>query len=376
MSEWVINWSGRYDTLLIKRHPVYFAFPLALSLLVLLGILWLPRRPRHTFVGNLPVVGAWPRPPWYRYLPTWLLTLFMAVLIVLIAEPMGGTQEFYTVQESRRILLLIDASASMEGAPIQAAKAVAEAFIQKRPSSDRLGVVLFSDVASGGIMTRNHTGLIKELQRQEGIRISGTQLGIGLFKSLSSFIEDTVETALWHDRNLSEAQRHQRFQQALDEIARLGRHLLSKTGGEFVLHLPEIPDQRQLGAGSVLIVLSDARVHHDRSYKEIMDHRQVLHLYETMGFERLYFISVDALPAHLIPVFDRRPNWRFLRIRHMADHRQLAQAYAEIDRLESANSHLESRLLPRSLYPYGIPALLLLPLALTLQLMPRFRSLI
>ena len=355
---------------------MYFAFPLALSLLALLGLLWLPRRPRHMMAGNLPIASAWPRPPWYRYLPTWLLTFLLAVFIALIAEPMGRAQEFYPVQESRRILLLIDASSSMEGAPIQAAKAVAEAFIRQRPASDRLGVVLFSDVASGGIMTRNHTGLIKELQRQEGIRISGTQLGIGLFKSLSSFIEDTVETALWHDRSLSENQRHQRFQHALDEIARLGRHLLRKTGGEFVLHLPEIPDQRQLGAGSVLIVLSDARVHHDRADKEIMDHRQVLHLYETMGFERLYFISVDALPAHLIPIFNRHPAWRFLRIRHMADHHQLAQAYAEIDRLERVNRHLESRTLPRHLYPYSAPVLLLLPLALVLQLLPRFRSLI
>ena len=107
-----------------------------------------------------------------------------------------------------------------------------------------------------------------------------------------------------------------------------------------------------------------------------MDHRQVLNLYETMGFERLYFISVDALPAHLIPVFDRHPAWRFLRIRHMADHHQLAQAYAEIDRLERVNSHRESRTLSRRLYPYGAPALLLLPLALALQLLPCFRSLI
>ena len=357
------------------RHRVSFAHPLTFSLLALLLLLLLPRRrPQHYLAFNVPTTTRLPMSPWYRRLPALLLTAFLVLLIGLSAEPMGGMQEVYTVQEARKILLLIDASASMEGAPIRVAKAVAETFIENRPDSDSIGVVLFSDVASGGIMTRNHRGVIKELRLQEGITISGTQLGVGLFKSLASFIEDEVETVLWKNRTLSETERERRFQYALDEIARLGRHLLHKASGEFVLHLPEIPDQRQLGKGKVLIILSDARVRLERAAEEIMDHLQVLRLYDKLGFERLYFISIDTLPEHLEPLFRRHPSWRFLRIRSIADRQQLAQAYTEIDRLETTPSRLEVRIIPRELYFYGLPGLLLVPLALLLRLLTPFRS--
>lgn len=353
-----------------------FAHPIAFSLLVPLLLLLPRRRPRYYLAFNVPMASSnLPRPPWYRRLPALCRTVFMLVLIGLIADPIGGTQALYTVQEARKILLLIDTSSSMEGAPIRAVKSVAEAFIEQRPASDSIGVVLFSDVASGGVMTRNHGGLIKELRMQKGISISGTQLGVGLFKCLASFIEDEAETALWKDRTLSEALRQQRFQHVLDEISRLGRHLLHQATGEFVIRLPEIPDQRRIGKGKVLIILSDARVRLERRAEEIIDHQQVLRLYEKWGFERLYFISVDTLPKHLEPFFQRHPFWRFFHIRSVADRRQLAQVYAEIDRLETTPSRLEVRTVPRALYLYGLPALLLVPLALVLGLFTPFRRL-
>jgi hypothetical protein len=209
---------------------------------------------------------------------------------------------------------------------------------------------------------------------QEGMSISGTQLGLGLFKCLSSFIEDEVETVLWKDRALAEAQRQQRFQRALDDVDRLGRHLLEKTPGEFVFRLPEIPDQRQLGTGKVLVILSDARIRLERSAEEIIDHLQLFRLFETLGFERLYFISVDTLPGHLTPLFQRRHGWRFFHIRSLAERQQLAQVYGEIDRLETRPSRIEMRLVSRPLYLYGLPGLLLLPGALLLRLCRPFRS--
>lgn len=354
-----------------------FAHPIAFSLLMLLFVLALPRRrPRHYLAFNVSSVAGLPRTPWYRSLPAILINAFLILLIALMAEPTGGTDELYTIQEARKILLLIDTSSSMEGQPIRVAKSVAESFIRQRPDSDSMGVVMFSDVASGGILTRNHGGLIKELHMQEGISISGTQLGVGLFKCLASFIEDEVETVLWQNRSLPEAQRQQRFQYALDEISRLGRHLLQKNKGEFVLHLPEVPDQRQLGKGKVIIILSDARVRLERTTDEIIDHMQVLRLFENLGFERLYFISVDTLPSHLQPFFQRHPAWRFFHIRSVTERQQLAQAYAEIDRLETTPSRMEVRTVPHALYHYALPALLLLPVALSLRLFLPFRSLL
>jgi hypothetical protein len=204
--------------------------------------------------------------------------------------------------------------------------------------------------------------------------ISGTQLGLGLFKCLSSFIEDEVETALWQDRTLPAVQLQQRFQRALDDIARLGRHLIDKTTGEFVLRLPEIPDQRQLGKGKVLIILSDARVRLERGDEEMIDHMQVLRLLEKLGFTRLYFISVDTLPEHLQPLFQRHPFWRFFHVRSLSDRQQLAQIYSQIDHLETTPSRVEMRLVSRPLYQYGLPGLLLVPLALILRLFTPFRS--
>jgi hypothetical protein len=173
---------------------------------------------------------------------------------------------------------------------------------------------------------------------------------------------------------LPEAQRQQRFQRALDDVARLGRHLMDKTPGEFVFRLPEIPNQRQLGTGKVLVVLSDARVRLERGAEEVIDHLQMFRLFETLGFERLYFISVDTLPGHLTPLFQRRPLWRFFPIRTLADRQQLAQVYGEIDRLETTPGRVEMRLVSRPLYFYGLPGLLLLPGALLLRLCPPFRS--
>ena len=352
-----------------------FAFPLAFSLLALLLLLcWPRRRPRYVLAFHVSARLRLPRLPWYRHLPAFLLSAVLVLLVGLIAEPTSGTHESYTVQEARKILLLIDASASMEGAPMRAAKAVAETFIRQRPESDSIGVVLFSDVASGGIMTRNHAGLIKELRMQEGISISGTQLGLGLFKCLSSFIEDEVETALWKDRALSEAQRQQRFQRALDDIARLGRHFMDKTPGEFVFRLPALPDQRQLGTGKVLVILSDARVRLERGAEEVIDHLQMFRLFEVLGFARLYFVSVDTLPDHLTPLFQRHHGWRFFHLRSLAERQQLAQVYGEIDRLETTPSRVEVRLVSRPLYLYGLPGLLLLPGALLLRLCTSFRS--
>jgi hypothetical protein len=149
---------------------------------------------------------------------------------------------------------------------------------------------------------------------------------------------------------------------------------MDKASGEFVLRLPDIPDQRQLGTGKVLVILSDARVHLERGAEEVIDHLQMFRLLETLGFERLYFMSVDTLPGHLAPLFQRHPLWRFFHIRSLAERQQLAQVYGEIDRLETTPSRVEVRLVARPLYRYGLPGLLLVPGALLLRLFTPFRG--
>ena len=225
-----------------------FTYPYAFGLLALLSLLGWPRRQaRATLTGNLPAHPI-PRSRLGGHSVSYaILTLFMTALVALITDPTQGIHTFNTVEEGRNIMMLIDTSSSMEGEPIRTIKSVATDFIRQRATSDRIGVILFNDVASGGIMTRNHRGLIKELERQTGVSMSGTQLGVGLFKSLASFIEDAVETAVWASPELDAGQRQHRIQLAADEIERLRRHLRQPDGGEFRLQLPDILKTGPLG---------------------------------------------------------------------------------------------------------------------------------
>ena len=88
------------------------------------------------------------RPPaWKRYLPTALLLVGVAVLLVGFARPKAT---FDVSSQEATLVLVLDVSGSMAAHDIQptrlgAAKSVADRFVQKLPHNYRVSVVTFSD---------------------------------------------------------------------------------------------------------------------------------------------------------------------------------------------------------------------------------------
>jgi Ca-activated chloride channel homolog len=174
-----------------------FAWPWMLLALVAvpLVVLWYrrlqrERAERRARLASLGLVAARAeRSGWRRRLPPVLLLLALVVLVAGLARPEA------TVPQPRRegtVILAFDVSASMaakdlEPNRIDAAKAAARTFVQKQPSTVRVGVVAFS---GSGLVTQEPTtdkatvvAAIDRLTPQ-----GGTDLASGLQTSLSSIV--------------------------------------------------------------------------------------------------------------------------------------------------------------------------------------------
>jgi Ca-activated chloride channel homolog len=174
-----------------------FVWPwMLLALIVLpLVVLWYrkllrDRAARRARLAGLGLVA--PRATttgWRRHVPPVLLLLALVVLVTGLARPEA------TVPQPRRegtVILAFDVSASMaakdlEPDRIDAAKAAARTFVQKQPTSVRVGVVAFS---GSGLVTQEPTtdkgavlAAIDRLTPQ-----GGTALGSGLQTSLSTIV--------------------------------------------------------------------------------------------------------------------------------------------------------------------------------------------
>ena len=360
---------------------ISFGNPWALALLGVVLWLALPfqrrRRSRHCLAFNLPraVAIALPAPLRLRQLPSYLLLGFLAILVIVMAHPTLGTREEYLVQESKTILQEIDTSGSMLGPPIRNVQVVAEDFIRERPKEDRLGLITFDDVAAGGIITTNHDGLIKELRGIQIIPGRGTQVGVGLFKALASFVEADVEAQLAEDRTLGVQEREAKFRELRHELDAFASHLLRKEPGEFMPHLPGVTDPRAVGRGKVLILLTDADFLAPDSPEERMNYVRVLEYYERFGLQRVYVLSPGLqLRRELVAMFQRNSGWKFYRF-ETRDREKLREMFHEINRLEKAHALVALKTEQRDISHWFAPSLGLLLLSAALAvLVPRFRT--
>ena len=174
-----------------------FAWPWMLLALVAvpLVVMWYrrlqrERAERRARLASLGLVAARAeRSGWRRRLPPVLLLLALVVLVAGLARPEA------TVPQPRRegtVILAFDVSASMaakdlEPNRIDAAKAAARTFVQKQPSTVRVGVVAFS---GSGLVTQEPTtdkatvvAAIDRLTPQ-----GGTALASGLQTALSAIV--------------------------------------------------------------------------------------------------------------------------------------------------------------------------------------------
>lgn len=227
------------------EHP--WAFILLLPLLVMRW--WPKRRVGAHLAVSVPVAMRMPipaevQPHWLRRLPSHCLYGFLVLLVVLISDPYVGTRETYEVAESRSVFVLLDTSASMiqTGLLKRVINGFLVHFIEARPPEDRLAVARFDADASGGIFTKNHQGLLMEITRpsmvqevdfsRDSAKLSqkGTQIGIGLFKALKSFIEDEVESRM-AERSIALAEQQTLYRELQETLRQFLRHFLQKEKG-------------------------------------------------------------------------------------------------------------------------------------------------
>lgn len=240
-----------------------------------------------------------------------------------MSEPSLKAEETYDVKASRSIFMLLDTSASMiqTGLLQRVVTGFLVPFIHHRPQEDRLAVARFDADASGGIFTRNHQGVIMEITRPSLIqqldldqdwallRARGTQMGIGLFKALTSFLEDEVDTRV-AEQGLDLAAQKTIYGELQDVLQRFLWHLLQKREGTFSLDIPLVPRLAEVGVGKSLVVITDGQLLESTSPATQVDYLKLLGYYAQLGFRHLYFISLKTHPVQLNPLLQKNPGWK------------------------------------------------------------------
>ena len=374
---------------------IQFEHPAVLLLaLPLVALIWWPRRrPVPYLAMSLPPALRLRTPAvagqrHLTRLPLYCLYGFLVILLIVMSEPYLGSVETHEVEEARSILVLLDTSASMiqTGLLKRVVMGFLVPFISERPEEDRLAVARFDSDASGGIFTRNHDGVVMEITRRSVVQqfdvardlamlsTKGTQLGVGLFKALASFVEDEVE------RRVAEARLDVPAQDAvyrdLQEV--LGRflgHFQSKSKDEFGLELPLVERPADIGAGKSMIVVTDGQLLESSSEATRVDYLNILEYYEQLGFRHIYFVSLKSHPAQLNPLLGRNPNWRAYtwdqtRAGLSSIFTRIAQ---DIDTSARGRSIVATEVTRQPVVHWFLPGLLLLPLSAGLQLHRRIR---
>jgi Ca-activated chloride channel family protein len=143
------------------------------------------RAARLASEGLVPTTAG--RVRWRRHIPFAIFAAALALVCFALARP---TVSLALPQRQGTVILAFDVSNSMrakdlEPTRIDAAKAAATAFVERQPSSIRIGVVAFGDSAVTVLQPSNvKTDVIAAIKR---LAVSGgTSLGQGLFTSLSA----------------------------------------------------------------------------------------------------------------------------------------------------------------------------------------------
>lgn len=169
-------------------HPYFFVLLLVIPFM----IWWHISRKRHdspavrlTTLSGIKEV----KPSWRVQLrPTMFLLRIIALvmLIIALARPQSSSVTENIDSEGIDIVMSVDVSGSMLAEDlkpnrIEAAKKVAQEFVERRPT-DRLGLVVFSGESFTQVpITIDHNVLIEQLKQiKSGVLVDGTAIGMGL----------------------------------------------------------------------------------------------------------------------------------------------------------------------------------------------------
>lgn len=359
-----------------------FEHPMALLLVLpLLLLRWWPRQPVRAYLAmSVPPqvrvqAGMAAKPRWLTNLPSHCLYAFLCLLIVLISEPVLGQKETYDVKEARSILVLMDTSASMiqTGLLKRVVTGFLVHFIDARPEEDRIAVARFDSDASGGIFTRNHQGVIMEITRPSIIQQvdldqdwsalgkKGTQVGVGLFKALTSFLEDEVETRV-AEQQLKLSEQDALYHELRDLLQRFLWHFQQKREGTFPLDIPLVSDLSEVGSGKSLIIITDGQLLESSSNATRVDYLKILDYYEQLGFRHIYFLSLKTHPAQLNPLLQKNPSWKaYTWNQTQADlQATFTEIAKDIDTMEYGKSIVATQIEKHPVFHWFLPSLVLL----------------
>ncbi|MDP4285868.1 MAG: VWA domain-containing protein [Bacteroidota bacterium] len=139
-------------------------------------------------IKGLSKVHSWKNT--FQQFPFILRLIALSCIIIALARPQVSFEETETEGEGIDIMLCIDVSGSMTAQDftpnrMEAAKKVAEEFVNNRPS-DRIGVVIFAGESFTQCpLTTDHSVLINQIRQiRSGLLEDGTAIGSGLATSV------------------------------------------------------------------------------------------------------------------------------------------------------------------------------------------------
>lgn len=153
------------------------------------------RRQRRRTASGIPAPVA-PASAVRRRIPAACLLIGMAILVVSLARPQSVVS---LPRIEGTAILAFDVSGSMaatdlEPTRMEAAKSAARAFVERQPSSIRIGVVAFSDSGfSVQVPTNDQVGILAAINRLAPER--GTSLGRGIEAALTVLAEAEEDPA-------------------------------------------------------------------------------------------------------------------------------------------------------------------------------------
>lgn len=184
-----------------------FAYPYALLLIVpvSLAVYLALRRHRERSVGysslDLLLGAGLEAPAWKRYGRAALRALVMVLVVVAIARPQTGQSEYTTHTEGVDILLVLDASGSMQAQDfkprnrLHVAKEVVKEFVGRR-ERDRIGLVAFAAQAVTQCpLTLDYPVLTRLIDEVEiGMLEDGTAIGVALATAVNRLKESEAKS--------------------------------------------------------------------------------------------------------------------------------------------------------------------------------------
>lgn len=185
-------------------YPIYFWGLLLIPLYIVYELLIKEKkRPKINYTRFEIIKQISPRSSLLRFIPIFLRSLLLLLLIIALARPRITHTEELIRGKGLDIMLVIDVSGSMQALDfkpknrLEAAKTVALNFIERR-RNDRIGVVLFAPHAYTVCPLTTDYNLLRHIISEIDFprNASGTAIGMGIATAVARLIDSEAENKI------------------------------------------------------------------------------------------------------------------------------------------------------------------------------------